>query len=478
MKILASWLAKNNDFKDGAVNDDGPTVNFYKNFFEYDKHLLLSSALGDDTLAEHLTARLKVLFPEHRDKIEIRYMAVDDLIDIGQIKEKVETLMLQYPNDDIDIFYSPGTSAMQVAWYVCHTTLNLRTRLLQVRPANRSKSKKPERLIIDVAFSTAPVSAVILEERMSKPGQDKIGHLLVPSIQRVYAKAAMIARTDKVTALILGSSGTGKEQLARHIHDQSGRAGFPFLPVNCSAFSDQLLEARLFGFKKSAFTGADKDTKGLFEAAKGGTLFMDEIGDISPYMQQSLLRALQEQEVLPLGSNDPLKTNVRVIAATNRDLPELCRQEKFRWDLYYRLAVTELVLPDLAAMLPEEREALISHFLKTKKTELKKARLLTLSKDAQAALLAYPFPGNIRELENLIAQLYVFHDQEAGLADLPGRIRTPTASDSLKWEDAEKLHIQKVMRLAKGNKSQALKWLGYGSINTLQSKLQTYGLNE
>jgi transcriptional regulator with PAS, ATPase and Fis domain len=203
-------------------------------------------------------------------------------------------------------------------------------------------------------------------------------------------------------------------------------------------------------------------------------LFLDEIGDISPYMQQSLLRVLQEQEILPLGSNEPLKTNVRVIAATNRDLPEACRQEKFRWDLYYRLAVTELTLPEFAVLPAGEREALVGHFLKIKKIELKKARILMLSKAAQAALLSRPFPGNIRELENLIEQLYVFHDTAIELSDLPERIQRPAAENSLRWEDAEKLHIQKVLHLAKGNKAQALEWLGYGSINTLQSKIQVY----
>jgi len=476
MKILVSWLAKQNDFKDGRVNEDGPTANFYKNFFAHERHLILSQATDDDPLVEHLVTKLKSLYPEHQDKIEARYMAVDDVIDIMQIKTKVEALLLEFRDDEIDIFYSPGTSAMQVAWYICHTTLNLHTRLLQTRPAIRSKSKKPELLVIDVAFSTTPITAMLREERIKKTGTAKSGHLLTPAIQQVYHQADRIAQTDKVTTLIIGGSGTGKEQLAKHIHDRSSRAEFGFLPVNCSAFNDHLLEARLFGYKKGAFTGAEKDTKGLFEAAKGGTLFLDEIGDISPYMQQSLLRVLQEQEVLPLGLNEPIKTNVRIIAATNKDLPAACHEGKFRWDLYYRLNIVELFLPDLASIPPEERSDLIDHFLKGKRLELKREKVLSLNKTAKAALLAYPFPGNIREMENLIEQLYVFHDTEVDVADLPARVQRPTAANSLKWADVEKTHIQKVMQLAKGNKNRALKWLGYGSINTLQGKLKTYGL--
>ncbi|WP_183576111.1 sigma 54-interacting transcriptional regulator [Mucilaginibacter sp. X5P1] len=439
-------------------------------------HLVLSQAVSEDLHLEHLLTGLKRLFPEHEDKIQGRYMSVDDVIDISQIKTKVETLLLEFRDHDIDIYFSPGTSAMQVAWYICHTTLNLRTRLLQVRPAHKSKTKKPELLKIDVSYSTAPVSAVIREDLMQQPGTSKADHLLLPIIQRVYEKADKIAQTDRVTTLITGGSGTGKEQLARHIHDRSARAAKSFLPVNCSAFSDQLLEARLFGYKKGAFTGADKESKGLFEAALGGTVFLDEIGDISPYMQQSLLRVLQQQEVLPLGSNEPVKTNVRIVAATNKNLPEACDQGKFRWDLYYRLTIAELLLPDLAVVPQNEREALIDHFLKIKRSALRKEKKLTLTKAAWAALLAYPFPGNIRELENLIEQLYVFHDSQVDTIDLPERIRKPRAAHSLKWTDVEKLHIEKVMQLANGNKSQALKWLGYGSINTLQTKLRNYGM--
>src|SRR6185312_9294027 len=175
MKILISWLAKQNDFKEGRVNEDGPTVNFYKNFFAHERHLILSQATADDPLVEHLVTRLKSLYPEHQDKIEARYMSVDDVIDIMQIKTKVEALLLEFPDDDIDIFYSPGTSAMQVAWYICHTTLNLQTRLLQTRPAIRSKSKKPELLVIEVAFSTTPISAVLREERVKKTSTAKSG---------------------------------------------------------------------------------------------------------------------------------------------------------------------------------------------------------------------------------------------------------------------------------------------------------------
>ena len=145
-----------------------------------------------------------------------------------------------------------------------------------------------------------------------------------------------MAQTDDVTVLILGESGTGKENLAKYIHKNSIRKEKPYITVNCSAFNDQLLESRLFGYKKGAFTGADKDTIGLFEMADEGTIFLDEIGYISPYMQQSLLRVLQEKEIMPL-CGKPKKVDVRIIAATNQNLVKLCEEKHFRWDLYYRL---------------------------------------------------------------------------------------------------------------------------------------------
>jgi transcriptional regulator of acetoin/glycerol metabolism len=452
MKILLSWMAKNNDFEDHRFKSGGATGSFYA-FFNYDLHLILTQSAEVDTALEHLMAGLKGLYPQHADKIQPRAMGVRDVIDIKEIKSKIETLLLEYREHDIDIYYSPGTSAMQVAWYICHTTLNLKTRLLQVRPADKSKTGKAELITVDVSYSTTPVSAVIREELVVRPKTGKGDHLFTPSIKKVYEKAEKIAQTDRVTTLITGASGTGKEQLARHIHEYSARASQPFMAVNCSAFSDTLLESRLFGHKKGAFTDAHQDSKGVFEAARGGTLFLDEIGDITPYMQQSLLRVLQQQEIMLLGSNEVIKTNVRIVAATNRDLPAACESGNFRWDLYYRLTVSELVLPDLAALPVEEKEALTDHLLDTKKTALRKHKKLTLSKAARTAILAYPFPGNIRELENLIEQLYVFYDTDVDLTELPERVKAPKAANSLKWIDVEKLHIEKVMRLAGGIKA-------------------------
>ncbi|MDB5032649.1 sigma-54 dependent transcriptional regulator [Mucilaginibacter sp.] len=476
MRILISWLAFNNDFTNSEVLLDGPTFNYHRYNYNYDKHIILSTAAESNLMAEKLLNALLLEFPSRQGHLEIKYMDVKDVIDINLIKTKVEKVLLNLQDDEIDIFFSPGTSAMQVSWYICHTTLGLKTKLIQSRPARFSKSKQPEFLEISTSFSTVPVTAIIREQNISNAAKTDSSYLISDGIKPAYDKALKIAQTDKVTTLIIGDSGTGKEHLSKYIHDNSIRHNNSFIAVNCSAFNENLLEARLFGFKKNAFTGADKDQKGLFEEADSGTIFLDEIGDISTYMQQSLLRVLQEQEILPLGFNKPVKINVRIIAATNKNLAEMCRQGHFRWDLYYRLTVTELSLPSLNERGLDDKLQLIEYFIKSKKSLFKRDHQIQLSKEARKALLLYNFPGNIRELENLIEQLYVFFERDVSINDLPERILKPDSQNSMKWMDVEKELIAKVLIIAKGNQNQASKVLGYGSINTLRNKIKEYGL--
>jgi len=419
-----------------------------------------------------LVGEVKAAFKNHI--IESHYMGISDVIDLFEIKTKVESFLIEkYKDDVIDIFFSPGTSAMQMAWYLIHTTLDLNTRLLQVRPKKFSRSNEPELLEIKTERSLTPYSAIVRSESVTKHKED---YIITESIQGVYNRANKIAQTDTVTTLITGESGTGKEHLARHIHSTSARNGKKFIAINCSAFTDELLESRLFGYKKGAFTGALNDHKGFFEEAKGGTIFLDEIGDITSYMQQVLLRVLQEKIIMPIGESKETKVDVRIIAATNRDLVELCRQEKFRWDLYYRLTVAELMLPSLRDRSKEERNQLIDLFLKSKKQLFKRPKILKLTKAAKDSLLAYPFPGNVREMENLIEQLYVFNEGEIEVVDLPQRITQPADDAKLDWKSIEKLHIQKVLKLTNNNKEKAREILDYGSINTLMKKIKEYNI--
>ena len=479
MNILVSWIAYHNDFtQNGNVDTEGsPNYQMHRYFYQYDKHLILSAEKEEDIRLEKLMNKLRLDFPDH--SVEDVYMNVKDVINLTEIKPKVEAKLQEYAGNDIDIYFSPGTSIMQVAWYICHTTLGLKTRLIQSRAPRFTKSGKPELFEISVEKSTIPNTAVLKEQNLQKKREYPFGisnYKITESLKPVYNMAEKIAQTDKVTAIIYGESGTGKEHLAKFIHERSIRKDNSFITINCSAFGDQLLESRLFGYKKGAFTGADKDTKGILEEAKGGTVFLDEIGDISPYMQQSLLRVMQNNEITPIGGT-PKKINVRFVTATNKNLEELCQKGNFRWDLYYRLNVAEIELPTLMERGKDEIKELIHFFIKHKKKELKKSRQLSLTKDAMNVLQRYTYPGNVRELENLIESLYVFHEDEVTEQELPGKVKRVPEENSLHWKDVEKAHIKKVLRLFNGNQKQTKEAIGYGSINTLKNKLEEYGIN-
>lgn len=470
MKLLISWLAYNNDFENGKAIESGPTYVYHDNFYSHDKHIILYTSPKEETRAVHLQNLIQRSFKER--KIEIHCLNVSDVIDVNEIKTKVESFLLRNSRNEIDIFISPGTPAMQVSWYLCHLNPVINSNLYQTRSEKYSKSGKPELIKIDLSKSSIPTTAIILQENVNEESDPD--YLITDAIKDVYDKAKKIAYTDQVSTLILGESGTGKEHLAHFIHNMSVRKDKSYLTLNCSAFNDQLLESRLFGYKKGSFTGADKDTPGLFEEAKGGTIFLDEIGDVTPYMQQSLLRVLQAKEIMPIGGK-PIQVDVRIIAATNKDLPKLCEEGKFRWDLYYRLSVVELALPTLVKRGKKDLKELIEYFINQKKKLLQKSKKIQVSKKAMDKLLNYHYPGNIRELENLIARLYVFNEEGVDESNLPERLSQEPAEQPLNWSYVEKEHIKKVLKLKEGNQRQTSMALGW-SINTLKAKIKEYNI--
>ena len=484
-KILLSWLAFNNDFKKKEDNSgfevekSGTTFSFHQYFFEdYEKHILLSGSKGDDTKTEHLINQLKLAFPNR--VIEPEYMRIEnnDVIDLEKISSKVQTLLYRLRDYEIDIFISPGTPTMQTAWVLAHLTLNLNTRLIQVRPKKYTKDKKrPERLFVNIKRDRGLASLIIKETKEEKASVLDLDRnfLKTKSITPLYDKAYKVAQSYEATVLIQGETGTGKEYLAKFIHENSFRRNAPFVAVNCSAMSDQLLESRLFGYVKGAFTGADNDTPGILQRINEGTVFLDEIGDISPYMQQVLLRTIQEKEITPIGGKME-KIDVRFIAATNRDLIQMCEEGKFRWDLYYRLAVVELEIPTLKERGKKELKEMIKFFIRQKKQQFKAKKIITIPKEVMSKLLEYPFPGNIRELENLIENFYVLNsDGKVGISNLPKRILHPKEKYTLLLRDIEKQHIRKVLRLHNFNMSKTAKAIGI-VYNTLTKKIKDYGI--
>lgn len=297
-----------------------------------------------------------------------------------------------------------------------------------------------------------------------------------PAFRRVLELAQRVAHYDS-SVLVTGESGVGKELLARYIHDLSSRSKQVFLAVNCGALPETLLESELFGHKAGAFTGAVQDRAGLFEEASDGTLFLDEIGDISPAMQVKLLRVLQEKEILRLGESKPRSVDVRVIAATNRDLAAAIEAGEFREDLYYRLGVIEIEVPPLR----ERREDILPlarHFLQRLESKLGRDNL-TLDASCIDFLQGYSWPGNVRELENAIERAAVLSKDGRIVPQLlPPAILRSRAHESdtadaatATLAEVERKHIRAVMEYAHENKTQAAKILGI-SPTTLWRKLK------
>lgn len=472
MNIIISWLAKMHDMKEGRANLEGPNYNLHKLFYNvsgHSKHILLYSNVEDTVFVKEFAESVKNDFRDHI--IEFVHLKIEDVIDVREIQQKVIPFILKYKAENIELFISPGTPAMQVAWYLIHLSGVANTTLYQARPAKYTKSGITEFFEVTIDKSDLPLNINQKQILSEKPAEEKYP-IHYKSIADVFKKAKMIAETDNVTTLIRGESGTGKDYLAEYIHNNSRRAEKPFLRINCSSFRDELLESRLFGHMKGSFTGAMNDTNGLFETANGGTIFLDEIGDISPYMQQSLLRVLQEKEILPIGATESKIIDVRIISATNKNLEEMCKEGDFRWDLYYRLSVVELELPSLKVRGENEIRDLINYFLIEKAIAFNKPKL-EISKEALIILINYPFPGNIRELENLIEGFYVFIKGTITEKDIPLKVKFPTLTgNSLLLKDMEQKHIEYVLQRTNNNLTQASKILGI-ALNTLKNKIKT-----
>jgi len=299
------------------------------------------------------------------------------------------------------------------------------------------------------------------------------------SFAEVLRLAEMVAPTDSIV-LIQGESGTGKEVIARYIHELSARTEMPFLSINCGALPENLLESELFGHVKGSFTGAVRDNQGLFAAARGGSFFLDEIGETTPATQVKLLRVLQEREMIPVGGTEPVAVDVRLIAATNRDLEEDMRSGRFRSDLYYRLNVIAIHLPPLRTRkddIPVLADAFLRRLAEERKEDPKH-----IAGDAMDAIMAYDWPGNVRELENALERaITLAKGGEITHANLPGRVterramplvsERPQANPTL--DVVERAYIMWVLQAEAGNKSRAAEVLGIDP-STLYRKLSRY----
>jgi transcriptional regulator with PAS, ATPase and Fis domain len=296
-------------------------------------------------------------------------------------------------------------------------------------------------------------------------------------MQDVLELAARVAPID-TTVLVYGESGTGKEFIVRMIHEQSPRAGAPFVSINCAALTETLLESELFGHVRGAFTGASRDKAGLFEVAGVGTIFLDEIGEVAPTIQAKLLRALQEREVRRVGAERTIKVNARVVAATNRDLKDAVAKGAFREDLYFRLAAFIITVPPLRERR-EDIPALVHEFVRRSAARLKK-EIKTVSADAMTALIDYEWPGNVRELEHAIERAAILaHGSTITRKELPPEVsqrkKSAPSGDPLNLRSQERELIRRALERFKGNRKRAAAALNISTV-TLWRKMKEYDL--
>lgn len=321
---------------------------------------------------------------------------------------------------------------------------------------------------VGTAFAKAESQKAKLPETVVPYGE------IIGKSQKIKNVIQIIERVkdNKATIFIKGESGTGKELVARAIHYQGKFSRAPFIAVNCGGIPENLLESELFGYTKGAFTGADKTRDGFFQAANGGTIFLDEIGNASLAVQSRLLRVLQEKEVVKVGAQKAEKIDVRIIAATNSDLKEMIKQETFREDLFYRLTVVEIDVAPLRER-KEDIPALVEKFLFKYGIEYKD-RFIKMTPEAMSIIQRYHFPGNIRELENVIQRAVIMCDKLIEVNHLPGHLKINIdfpQEGLLPLKEIERQYIKKVLLATQNNKTKAAEILGIDR-KTLRTKLE------
>ncbi len=317
--------------------------------------------------------------------------------------------------------------------------------------------------------------------RQEVSAQYNYEHIIGESVamKKMYKLIDKVAPSTS-TVLVAGRSGTGKELVARAIHARSERSHRPFVAINCGAIPDTLFESELFGYKKGAFTGASKDKDGVFKAAVGGTLFLDEVGEIPLQVQVKLLRVIEMREIKPLGSNTIIPINVRLIAATNRDLAKEVERGTFREDLYYRLNIIEIYLPALSER-KDDIPLLVKHFINKYNGELKR-RIIGVENEAMKSLVNYKWKGEVRELENFVERAVLLSDGDMiSKADLPEKAQDSASSefpDNLKeaTRNFEKAHIVNILERHENDKAKAAEILGIG-LSSLYRKVDDLGID-
>ncbi len=486
-KILISWEGYKEDFvtrtmlnnvqRELKTNNKGPTFSLHNDFeYNYDLHILLNSSKTKEDLeySNFLVKELRRNFPKRI--IQMKNVKLNDPLNIEEIFKASNQILSELKHDEVEVFISTGSPNMRVAWILSQVNFKQNLKLFQIRQGKYTSNNCPEKVFVNIDTISPNAINLMGELVNNKVNGDKFFSSV--SIEPVYKRALQIAEnTDNISCLILGENGTGKENLALYIHRNSKRKNKEFVAINCAAYTDELLVSELFGHEKGAFTGATFEKKGMFEVAKGGTIFLDEIGDITPKMQVSLLRAIQEKKIRRLGGTREISVDVRVVTATNKDLEALCDKGLFRWDLFFRLAVATLKLPSLRDWTKKEIKGLIDHFNNIYYSEFpNRKQKLIFSKEVINRLTSYHFKGNIRELQNLIISLYTFCNKEVTLADLPERIMNEKKYPKTESENIQALTL-KVLTEKNWNVKATANALGV-SRATLYKRIKQYNFRK
>lgn len=428
------------------------------------KHILTKENY-DVAMAQSGSQALKMLDEAEGDEFDVvltdlRMPGVDGM-------EVLEKTKLLYPDTEVIVVtgYATVDSAIDAVKAGAYHYVSKPFKLDEVRRVVRKALEKRElkmenRRLKETIAKTQGVS-IITED---------------PEMRTILRTARQIAQGD-VSILITGESGTGKELMAKFIHENSPRAKGPFMAVNCGVFTEELLSNELFGHEKGAFTGADRKQTGLIESTEGGTLFLDEITEMTPGMQVKLLRALQEREIMPVGATEPIKINVRFVAASNRDIMKMVRDGRFRQDLYFRINVMNINLPPLNDRRKDI--SLLTQFFVDKYSTRMNKKIHEVSAEALHMLQNYDFPGNVRELENIVERAVVLTRGETiEIEHLPEMaVQTFRSSKGTmpSLDEQERSYIEWVLNQTDGNRTKAAEILGIDRVS-LWRKLKKYAL--
>lgn len=494
---LISWIGRTDlQCAESEGDDVGPIATAVLNHAPFDRiHLLTNEDFQRCSLyCAWLGKKTSCCDPD------LMQIELASPIDYASIYEKVsaELTQLRLPQEDVELTFhlSPGTPAMVAIWIILAKT-RFPARLIQT---SREQGLQSVDFFFDLANEFLPEFLKRSSDRIERladapldaPEFDRIVHRS-PEMRQQIDLARRIAAHD-VPVLILGETGTGKELFAEAIHAASQRAKAPFIAVNCGAIPRELVNAELFGHKKGAFTGADRDRKGHFREADGGTLFLDEIGDLPLDAQVRLLRALQQHEITPLGESKPVKINVRIIAATHRDLAVDVAEGRFREDLFHRLAVGILNLPPLRDRTGDV-DLLIDHFLRQLNADARdkpESQSKEISPEARKLLLAHDWPGNIRELYHTLLRAVIWsnsptikpEDIQRSIVQIARKNQSVLDRPLGNGFDLQQLldeisrrYIDRAMEKSGQKKKKAAEMLGFSNYQTLGNWMDRLGLN-